>query len=520
MNRFVYLYELDSVRNDPKEIELGQAALFEEIVKNGNTVVLAFNQLADSEAFLSAVKDKETYESIVELFALGALKVSQFGNTRTASQYMQNSIEKCLGPDGDKFLFSGIPVLCTDRDTLKIIQTALKFSDVGILRELAAAETKGDRKAQLEYIERFVRLILLLSVEEPAGHPAKQEKKYSFTEFYARIFELLQKMESEKHAWNIFLPGRNRCNQNIYAEEIKKLVPKSLKILCDVEQSLETGQKNNRTNWVNEINACAKKSEKRDAYCLAEAIVDLCYNYTVEDSIYKISRHYLEQDNNDENGYGQFADDFIQRLTDYWKSYKTGIHTFCKGDRDEREEYRITLPCWDTAVRIVRASKKRRGRIEETAIQKTEKIYGQTKVGRCRLYEENYKKEREQWRCRLILQMGGRFGTALIYIALFCLADLGISLAEDNLFETVRWLQPDIMPEIVWNVIYSTVLFGIIGSVVAEIFHLPDILESLKGIVTGVKDSYRVIKTPRHIAYYNRSAGINNETEQESEIHV
>lgn len=51
MRRFVYLFELDSVRNSKKEIQRGQQALFEEIVKKGNTVVLSFNQLTDSEAF-------------------------------------------------------------------------------------------------------------------------------------------------------------------------------------------------------------------------------------------------------------------------------------------------------------------------------------------------------------------------------------------------------------------------------------------------------------------------------------
>ena len=55
MKRLVYLYELDSVRNSKKEIVLGQQALFEEIVKKGNTVVLSYNQLTDSEAFIKAV---------------------------------------------------------------------------------------------------------------------------------------------------------------------------------------------------------------------------------------------------------------------------------------------------------------------------------------------------------------------------------------------------------------------------------------------------------------------------------
>ena len=37
----VYLFELDSVRNSKAEIIKGQQALFEEIVMNGNQVVLS-----------------------------------------------------------------------------------------------------------------------------------------------------------------------------------------------------------------------------------------------------------------------------------------------------------------------------------------------------------------------------------------------------------------------------------------------------------------------------------------------
>lgn len=530
MNRFVYLFELDSVRNNPKEIEIGQAALFEEIVKNGNTVVLAFNQLADSEAFLSAVKDKETYESIVELFTMGALKVSQFGKTRTASQYMQDSIHKCLGTEGDKFLFSGVPVLCTDKELLQIIGDALKYSDVGVLREMAAAETDSGEKERLEYIERFIRMILLLSVEEPAGHPAKQVKKHSFMEFYDKIIEILPHMPESKKGDRTSSQDNTAYDQGIqdtyeiYEEEIKKLLSKTLTILKEVKYSLETGQRNNRTNWVNRINeykneACQNRTrqdevcqdneceDRFDTYYLAEAIVDLCYNYTVEDSIYEISKHYLDdEDSSGENDNGRparFADDFWQRLTEYWKSYRMGIHMFCKGDKNEREEYKISLPCWNSAVRVIKS------------IKKQDKKSGY-------LYEENYKKERKQWQALLTYQMAARFGTALVYIILFCLADLGISLAEDSLFEAVSWLQPEIIPQAVWNVIYSTILFGIVGSAVAEIFHLPDILESLKGIVMGVRDSYKIIKTPRNIAHYNKlyNKDMNHNIGQESEKHV
>ena len=62
------------MRNSKKEIVLGQQALFEEIVKKGNTVVLSYNQLTDSEAFLYAVKNPDTYAEILKLFSLDVYK--------------------------------------------------------------------------------------------------------------------------------------------------------------------------------------------------------------------------------------------------------------------------------------------------------------------------------------------------------------------------------------------------------------------------------------------------------------
>lgn len=52
MREFVYLFELDSVRKTDEEIIAGQKALYNEIVNNGNIVVLSYNQVVDSRGFL------------------------------------------------------------------------------------------------------------------------------------------------------------------------------------------------------------------------------------------------------------------------------------------------------------------------------------------------------------------------------------------------------------------------------------------------------------------------------------
>ena len=68
MREYVYLFELDSVRKTDEEIIAGQKALYNEIVNNGNIVVLTYNQLVDSRGFFSLLKDSEYQKYFIKLF--------------------------------------------------------------------------------------------------------------------------------------------------------------------------------------------------------------------------------------------------------------------------------------------------------------------------------------------------------------------------------------------------------------------------------------------------------------------
>ena len=102
--KYVYLFELDSVRKTDKEIIVGQKALYTEIVENGNIVVLTFNQLIDSRAFFSLFSIPEYRESIMTLFKKGAIRITQFNKTKTVAQYWLNAME-----EGKQFIYSAIP---------------------------------------------------------------------------------------------------------------------------------------------------------------------------------------------------------------------------------------------------------------------------------------------------------------------------------------------------------------------------------------------------------------------------
>lgn len=53
----VYLYELDSVRKAPQEVELGERALF-DAVRRGRVVVISMNQFAASPVMMSLLFER------------------------------------------------------------------------------------------------------------------------------------------------------------------------------------------------------------------------------------------------------------------------------------------------------------------------------------------------------------------------------------------------------------------------------------------------------------------------------
>ncbi|MDD3403512.1 MAG: hypothetical protein PHQ72_09180 [Hespellia sp.] len=167
----VYLFELDSVRNFHSEIMIGQNALYEEIVKNGNTVVLSMNQLTDSRSFLSLLHEEKSFESIIKLFKMGAMKVSLYGNKRTASQYIQEAIQKRVEVESDAFIFSGLPVRCNDSEILHMIRHALQYSDLKRIDDYQKESGIDNEAAVLDkaiHILAAIQLELLSEVQEAA----------------------------------------------------------------------------------------------------------------------------------------------------------------------------------------------------------------------------------------------------------------------------------------------------------------------------------------------------------------
>lgn len=293
MNKLVYLEELDSVRNQPEEIKRGQQALYEEIVINGNKVVLTFNQVLDSRAFLSAIENEQQYEHIITLCRKGYLRFSSFVQPQTdgsgiligsASQYIQSAIKKALENTGNTtYIFSVLPITRNEQDLLRLLYDAIQYSNPAILEHYA--NYKKD-KERMDYLQRYVKTVLQMSVEKLANNPAKEKSGRKLVEFIALIEN--------------FPVETNWSDQPALQTQFKNAVL----FLQALPKEIRTS--NNRSNW----HTALRVSKEMDAL-MAEAIVNVAYNYTVEDSIHNVSKHYDDTDDND------FYQDFAYRFSKY-----------------------------------------------------------------------------------------------------------------------------------------------------------------------------------------------------------
>lgn len=478
MDELVYLFELDSVRNSPQEIQCGQQALFREVVLKGNRVVLSFNQLTDSEGFLCALRDRNIYTQIVSLFSMGVLKYSRFapGNysrpvdrelldvelkgcrrqygalfqngvlkeygilpqyspqsiVRTSSHYVQNAVERCLNATGEKFLFSALPFSTEDQSALSAIRYALQYSDPSILEEL----DREGREKQAEFARAYVELILRLSREPLANNPPVLEYHPPMETYLKWV---LKRCKDERDTeiiplWTVLCQGAE-CIEQLWTTVQDK------------------GQVNDRSDWYDTLQAAESSGSDRTVLCMAEAIVDLCYNYTIAASISGLAENWGQEEH--------FWADFLDRLPLYWEDGQTGVHQFLKPDSTQPivPPPSKKLPKWDVAVRLMEYAPGR-GRRKER------------RVGRRR------------WKSCVISSLFFQVRSAAAYIGLFVLVSFLLEKVENLFlhFGQQAQISSYLLP------LLSIVVFGIAGSQVSARLNLLDIWDSFRQFGSALRD--------------------------------
>lgn len=316
MEKLVYLFELDSVRNTDKEIELGQKMLFNEIVGNGNVVVLTYNQLVDSRGFFSLLAVDEYYESFVALFEKGAIRISQYGDIRTITQYLINSF------DYDKeFIFSGWPLKSTQKRLLALIKRSLTYNDLEEIHDFYTG-----RRSEEELLDLFIELDK--GREEPTRFSLEQcrdilKNVHYLLKMVLRISSLrgiyIQPKDKETYK-HLTLPGLLNIVLNLAPGEAFQNSWAEAKSVIETLPCYNGGEhpSQDRSNYLHDIREQFSQGKNKETCQLAEAIVNLCYNYTCEISICNISRHYNSDELSGDGEKPSFGADFFGRLQQDW----------------------------------------------------------------------------------------------------------------------------------------------------------------------------------------------------------
>ncbi len=421
MDKLVYLHELDSVRTSPQEVAVARRALYEEIVLNGNTVVLTFNQLADSRAFLGlAMESEEMLSAIKGLMLCGAIKISRFGDKRTASQYLQDNLRPSAAGSHGKFVLSGwnIPAALNieARERMRDgIYRALRNSDTAYLDSLLMADdadisalcepgkTLGARQYREAVAEtkRLVDLMLAISNSPLSYVDVNLEARPALEDAFRLVREGSSR-EASVGAWDVIddanLAPADRQARSAYYRHLKALV------------------------------AEAGSADEASDRCVAEEalqLVDLCYNLTTEASVLGVSAHYVPAN------LESIADEARQRIKDYRESYATLGHRYPwlaeeESDASSSAADAPSLADWKHALRIRRASVKAAG--EPAASVASKPVLP---------YEAQEREQKDAWRARVTKALWRNVLVMLLYAVILGFVEVIVSLIQDML---VGWL--------------------------------------------------------------------------------
>ena len=165
-------------------------------------------------------------------------------------------------------------------------------------------------------LENYIELMFHISIQQHAMNPVKEGSVYTLP--YMINWVRRAKFDNENFQ-KLFLSGSN-CLQAVKSKIIAS------------GKNLQS-----RSVWLNSL----KEEKSVEIKSVAEAIVDLCYNYVVEDSIYNVSKRYADE---------EFLSDFQKRLYEFWKEYREGKHALMNGEYPLKQKI-IRKLNWSVAKR-------------------------------------------------------------------------------------------------------------------------------------------------------------------------
>ena len=411
MQKLVYLFELDSVRKSDAEILIGQQALYDEIVGNGNVVVLTFNQLVDSRGFFSMLDVDGYYDNLIKLFKSDAIRISQFGDVRTISQYLINSLAY-----ERSFIYSGWPLKSTQKRLLALIKRSLMYSD---LTELS--DYQNGVRTDEEILDLFIEIEA--QQPRPTALNVKQCKDIIENLFY--LIKTVLRLSSIHTIYVTPKPGDEyKMSLPKYLHHALSLTPadhcdlwqrakaillslkdeyvgvsKRTKPIFDYEHVKGSFDRSDYHHVIKRLyQQATEKDPSADAapYQYAEAIVDLCYNYQLEYSICNSSKHYSIREFLSDNAanWVSFASDFFQRLKQSWDIGNPGGR-FLLDETNVFDEFQPgdDFPDFAQAVRMLGHTEKASEQPETEGVERYEHALDQQKATRKKSFQSTIRKK-------------------------------------------------------------------------------------------------------------------------------
>lgn len=522
MGKLIYLFELDSVRKTNREIEIGQQTLYEEIVKNGNVVVLTYNQLVDSRGFFSLIDISEYYDNLIALFENGSIRISQFGDTRTIAQYLINSLAY-----ERNFIFSGWPLKSTQKRLLALIKRSLIYSDLTEINDYQNIRSKDeiidlfvelDNQQQehgtafsvqqckdiLENLFWFLKTVLRLSAMHTIYVNPKPVDHYGMT-LPKYIHNALSLIPTSNHQlWNeakdIILSLKD-----VYEGIVKRDVPV---FIYDKEKgSID------RSDYHHAIKHLYERADSPNitAYQYAEAIVDICYNYQLEYSICNSSKHYnlSEFDSENPKEWVTFASDFFARLEQLW-SIGDNQNRFLLNETNVFDEFEMTseVPDFSKALRMTSYVKK---------------DYSEESIENIKRYEYETSQQKSTRKRKMLSSIRKK--------VLFSVICFVIALSIEVIFELIQneldGFLNNIFPSVVWVALEVLLILGVTEFITSKIhkkfpdfLQLSDALNELGSLWRDNIAIHRMFKQPG-LAYANPCLeAVNQTSDAQKGIHI
>lgn len=278
--RYVYLLELDSVRNSEPEIEAGLAALTRTLMDPDACVVLTYNQIGDGSAMLRCFADESSRAHFVEMFRRGRIRISRYSLYGGLVAYIDEAFKKNIDAQDTRkgYIFSSLPFLkkawyssgsAEAKDRLGLLfekmRSALQNNDYSALDSPKAAElfaSPEDQRAASSYIKS------ILDISVSAG-----------------LYVESKPSGQSKSLKEVLL---------IATGVMRETRPETLGVCQALESAIDQAENPNARSslyaWL-EVNCGDEKLERQ-----CKRVIDLAYNFTCMDSIDVPGLSYDEND--------------------------------------------------------------------------------------------------------------------------------------------------------------------------------------------------------------------------------